>query len=194
MLVNVINEKLKIQDKVKIIQAMGYKNVKKGLITLEKFLTCKDLASWLREGHYDLVFTGEDFFIKLCDLLEIEQNLYLGEIEIAKDYNNALHQLKPTYIFVYTDFKRKNEPIFALACLESTRRLNIDKKQILYKSSEEIFALVTSMIREHYVNNEGELKVWGKIQNYVLHLQGEKYVFNTQGAFVDGERKNICQK
>jgi len=68
-------------------------------------------------------------------------------------------KFKRCYIFVNTNFKRKNEPIFALAFMESGRRISIPKEQFAFKSDDEIFELVSKIVKKHYKENEGKLQL-----------------------------------
>ena len=96
-----------------------------------------------------------------------------------------LRKLQGCYIFVNTNFRRKNEPIFALAFMEGIRCLNIPKEQFAFKSGDEIFELVSEIVKEHYKENEGKLQLWGKIDNYFYHHKDEKvYTFSKDGIII----------
>lgn len=91
-----------------------------------------------------------------------------------------------SYIFVNTNFKRKNEPIFALASLESTRRISITNvDEITSKNKDEMFQILGNIIKNHYKQNSGVLSVWGNIVNYQAHLKDELYLFDTSGNHLD---------
>lgn len=91
-----------------------------------------------------------------------------------------------SYIFVNTNFKRKNEPIFALASLESKRRISITNvDEITSKNKDEMFQILGNIIKNHYKQNSGALSVWGNIVNYQAHLKDELYLFDTSGNHLE---------
>ena len=51
----------------------------------------------------------------------------------------------------------------------------------MYCSPTNIFEVLSKEIKEHYLQNEGTLKIWGKINSYQVHLFGKIYVFDTNG-------------
>lgn len=104
------------------------------------------------------------------------------EIQINKE----LAKFKESYIFVNTNFKRKTEPIFALASCESQRNVSIDKNKLIFKSEHEIFSIISDAIQQHYKQSNGKIGIWGKIVNYVYHhSDGETYIFDTSGRQIE---------
>lgn len=94
-------------------------------------------------------------------------------------------QFKNSYIYVNTNFKRNREPIFALALSEAKRRISLSSKEELFcKTIEEVFEFVSSFVKSHYLQNNGNLGIWGDIQTYQLNLEGNVYVFDTEGRFL----------
>jgi hypothetical protein len=103
------------------------------------------------------------------------------ELEIRAE----LQKFKDSYIFVNTNFKRKSEPIFALAFCEVKRNIGLDKISLIYKTDEEIFHIISEIIKEHYIDSDGNIGIWGDIVNYVYHhSDGEAYVFDTEGTII----------
>jgi hypothetical protein len=96
---------------------------------------------------------------------------------------------KRNYIFVNTDFKRANEPVFILGILEGIRRLSL-QKELKEKSFDEIKSAMTQKIQEHYLDSGGRLTIWGDIKNYVLHFNGKSYLFDTNGLYL-GENDSV---
>jgi len=94
--------------------------------------------------------------------------------------------LKRCNIFVNTNFRRKNEPIFALAMCEGRRNLPVDIESLLFKSDEESLKIVGQFIKKHYIKSNGDLGIWGKIVNYAYHHKDSKsYVFDTNGVLLE---------
>ena len=104
------------------------------------------------------------------------------EIQIQKE----LTRFKDCYIFVNTNFKRKNEPIFALAFCEYQRNITLDKNDLLCKNDEEIFTYISQIVQEHYSQTEGKIGIWGDIVNYVYHhYDGKTYLFDRDGTQIE---------
>lgn len=89
-----------------------------------------------------------------------------------------------SYIFVNTNFKRKGEPIFVLAFLETKRRISITD-ELASINQEELFQNIGAYVKSHYVQNNGNLGTWGKIVNYQVHLQDKVYLFDIKGNHLE---------
>lgn len=177
-----IKEKIKLHNKTLIAKELGYSNSTKFEITLNKFLQFSTLYEWFQCGHYDLVNTAEDFFIKLSKALKIDEDTINNEIENITLYKKEIEKFKDSYIFVNTNFKRKNEPIFALALCENQRRISLYKiENLLFKTMDEIFEILSKEIKKHYLENSDKLGIWGKIVSYQVHIFDTIYIFDTNG-------------
>lgn len=182
MLFKLIKEKINLYDKDDLSKKLGYSNQVKFEETLNEFLQFKNLYQWFEKGYYDLVNNAEDFFIKLSKALDIKDSLIDKELKEIKFYKQEVKKFKDSYIFINTNFKRKNEPIFALAFCENQRRISLYKNEnLLFKTINEIFEVLSKEIKEHYLQNEGTLKIWGKINSYQVHLFGKIYLFDING-------------
>ncbi len=78
MILEDIKEKIKLQNKILLAKELGYSNSTKFEITLNKFLQFSTLNEWFQCGHYDLVNTAGDFFIKLSKALKIDEDTIKG--------------------------------------------------------------------------------------------------------------------
>lgn len=108
--------------------------------------------------------------------------------------SNIYHkeQLKKSYIYVNTNFKRRSEPIFALAFSEAQRRISLNNFTQLYsQSKEEIFDFISSFVKDHYLQNNGNIGIWGDIDTYQLNLDNQVYVFDKEGRFLPLEMPMI---
>lgn len=182
MLFKLIKEKINLYNKDDLSKILGYSNKVKFEETLNKFFQFENLYQWFEKGHYDLVNNAKDFFIKLSKVLNIEDSLIDKELKEIELYKQEVEKFKDSYIFVNTNFKRKNEPIFALALCENQRRISLYKDEnLLFKTIDELFEVLSKEIKEHYLKNEGTLKIWGKINSYQVHLFGKIYVFDING-------------
>lgn len=178
-----IKEKIKLQNKTFISKELGYSNLTKFEKTLNKFLEFSTLYEWFQCGHYDLVNTAGDFFIKLSKALKIDEDTINNEIKNITLYKHEVEKFKDSYIFINTNFKRKNEPIFALALCENQRRISLYKNEnFLFKSIDEILEILSIEIKKHYLLNSYKLGIWGKIVSYQVHIFDTIYTFDTNGS------------
>lgn len=88
------------------------------------------------------------------------------------------------FIFIETDFIRKNQPIFALTIMESTRRIQIPK-EIYRLPLESQIPLVKRIIRKHVSDAGGEIPMWGAISCYkYFYTKHESIIFDVDTAVV----------
>ena len=164
---------------------LGYSNVKIFNTAKEKFLQTPSLSEWLRAGHYDLTHNSKDFYTKLLEIFELDDD---GLLERAESINDELKRFENSCVHVVTDFKRKGESVYSLMALEKLKVIEIPVEELLFKSDEEIFSEVSKLIQTHFIESGGKLEVFGKINSYIFHFEGESHFFG-----VDGQRvyKNI---
>ena len=93
-------------------------------------------------------------------------------------------KFQSAYIFVNTDFKRSGEPMFVLACSEYARRVAFNKKLLYFKSNDEILEIISIIVKEHFISNNGKVPLWGNILSYTYYDQeAETYLFSTNGSY-----------
>jgi len=175
---NILKNHLQFSSKEKIAYQLGYNTTKKGIQALESFLEAQDLHSWLYSGYYDFRYTAEEFFIKICAILDVPFDEVTKEILVQKKKHDSLQQLKNNYIFVNTHFKRTTEPIFVLAVLEPIRRLKVQTDNL---------HSIAVFVKNHYFENNGQLKIWGKIDSYIFHKGDDIYTFDVYGKIIENE-------
>ena len=189
---SIAKQKLQTISKESLVKEMGYNSTKKGLQTLDKFLESATLSDWLLSGYYDFKYTAEDFFKKFCDVLKLDEVLVKEQLKNEKKIIDEKKSFSRCYIYINTNFKRTTEPIFALAMMESARRIKPNAEKFLFKSDKEVFAIVSDIVKTNYKETGGELKMWGKIVNYVYHHKdGKSYVFNVNGDLMAGAK--VCE-
>ena len=171
-LIEQIRDNLQDKEKDQIVIAMGYYSRKKGLKRLEGLLEMKSIEEWLKTGGYDFYFTNESFLIRLCEILKFDKDHYLKIIDDIKKILKDLGNMPQPYVFINTNFKRTTQPIFALAFMEGSRRIGVSKK-LVYNSNDEGLSKVKQFIKDHYAEKKGILKMWGKIDNYIYHVNGK---------------------
>jgi hypothetical protein len=95
------------------------------------------------------------------------------------------NRFKNSYLFIDTNFKRKSEPIFALAFMEHKRRIKYsDIGNLYFKSDEEILEMVSKFVKEDYFTCNGTIKLWGDIVSYNWHhIDGNIYIFDINGSY-----------
>jgi hypothetical protein len=177
-----IQSTLQHKDLALYAEDLGYKSIQKGVDSLNKFLKTKNLSNWLYSGFYDFKYTSLAFYTTLAKIFDITDEKLSEDIQNAELYKKEYDSFANCYIFVNTNFKRKNEPIFILSIVESTRRLVLKRENLIFRSDEEILKKVSKMIKRHYRLKEGRLNIWGDIQNYQYHHRdGKTYLFDVNG-------------
>ena len=128
----------------------------------------------------------KEFLEKLSSVLDVDNKLFKDEINNYIRIKNEHNKIKGSYIYVNTNFRRTTQPIFVLAFMEGRRLLAPAKKSLMFKSKAHILKSISKMVRKHYLANDGELPIWGEIDNYVYHhFDGKKYVYSSDGHLLD---------
>ncbi len=183
---------VKETDRKELLRSLGYRDLRKGEESLSAFLGAGSLRNWLAKGHYDFVHSSESFAKTLASLAGVDPGVIDRIVEAEAERRATLSQLQTPYIFVDTRFRRKNEPIFALAFMESKRHISLDKETVYDQGLEATLQEVGRIVREHYRDTGGELKVWGKIHEYRYHhLDGRTFRFDTEGRLVEELSRNL---
>ena len=183
-----IQTKLQDQDLSVFISALGYNSSKnrKVLQALTMLLNADELDTYLDTSNYDFRYNSRTLLKAICKQLKISKIDYVVAIDTYLDNNRRLEALINPYIFVDTNFKRLGEPIFALAMLESKRRIMFDKKSLYSKSKDEINFYVSNAVKLHYKWNNGQLPIWGKIRGYLFYdTEGKRTVYSVLGEVIE---------
>jgi hypothetical protein len=147
-----------------ILKKMGYhKPSATNLERLQKVLNSPTLG--LDVGGYDLRYQSHEFVHELCRALELpldECDANIARIKRQAEDDRAA--FKP-YLWVDTDFKRKDQRVFVLAFLESRRYLGLPR-WILRLTPEQQLVQAQELVQEHMRETEGELLIWGTIKRY----------------------------
>jgi len=183
-----IKKRVQFSEVEKLSKELGYSSTKKATKIIESFLDSKDIYSWLHLGYYDFKYTSEEFLKKLCCIFDVDYRHVENELKKEDIYYKEVARVQKNYIFVNTNFKRKNEPIFALACLEHTRKIYLEAKEIVFKTKDEVLKIVSQTVQKHYKQSGAKLPLWGKISSYVYHQDDEIFTFSTDGKII----KNVA--
>ena len=173
-----------------IVIELGYKSSKSAKVTqvLTELLNITELDEYLDKGYYDFKYNSKTLLQAICEIVDISKIDYTQAIEDYQDKQCRLEAMHTPYIFIYTNFKRKNEPIFALAIMESRRRIQLDKKMYLEKNEDELNTYISNVVKVHYKWKNGKLPLWGDIRTYIYYdIKGNKAVYSTLGNIVDNE-------
>lgn len=171
-----------------LVTLMGYRQSQqtKAVNRLNLLLSAPSLLRWYDQSCFDFKYSNREFLLKLGEVLNIPQVDVIAGITAADKEQVRIAKMFQPYIFIDTNFKRQNQPIFALAFLEGRRHIDISKYDVLRDKEAELNRIQRIVIR-HYRDHHGSLELWGKIQRYI-------YVFdvNQQWAILpNGEVSNV---
>jgi hypothetical protein len=177
----IIKNKLKSFDINKLAKALGYSSTQKLSERIE-IVTNSDTLS-LDSSHFDFHYSAPEFIRKLCEALTIPLTLcnkIIAEIEAKLQIKKFRFKSR---LFVETNFKRKSEPIFALAALNGRRYLPVEGFQGIDLNDQ--LKYIRRLIQSHYAD-QTVLEMWGNISQYV-YFYDEKtiIIFSTSGEVID---------
>ena len=177
-----ITENLATRDINDVARQLGYKTPEKVSARIKAITDSPCLA--LDKSSFDFRYSTPEFIKKLCETLDIPEDLYTTIINETE--TNLLHQsqkYKP-YIYIDTNFQRKSEPIFALAVMESTRYISIDPG-IQNLPLNELLDRVQQLIKSHY-QVQTSLPMWGEIKQYAFFYDEHTViVLSPKGQVID---------
>ena len=172
------------QEREKLLISLGYKPSQNTKISqeLDTLLNTAQISDYLDKSYYDFKYNSKTLLKALCDLAGISDLEYEDVIVKYEDNKRRLDALEQAYIFVYTNFKRKGEPVVTLAAMENKRRIKLNKEIYLSHTQEEIDGYISNLITLHHKDNNGILPMWGAIEAYLYYDEhGEKTVYSTLG-------------
>ena len=188
----IVKKRVQSSNIEKLTKQLGYASSHKTTQIIKSFLNSKDLYSWLHRGYYDLTYTSEEFLKKLCLIFNVDYSDIENALKKEEVYYQEVARIQKNYIRVNTNFKRKNEPIFALACLEHTRDIRLEVKKALFKDKSEVLKIVSETIQKHYKETNGRLNIWGVIVEYIYYHDDEIFTFGTDGKLINKRITNDC--
>ena len=184
-----IYEQLKIltqtSDKKALSKALGYvreQNFTRALANLE---AAKSLDEFIAKGHFDWAHSSETLILALSKHFSLSIDAELSEVQ--KLYNERI-KFKGSYIYIDTNFKRKNEPIFALAMAQHLRYISLTPflDELCFKTLDEQLNIISKVVKDYYHKTKS-LPVFGEITGFKLYLLGKNYSLDTNGNFTDKE-------
>ena len=183
-----IQNRLKESDIDDIAEKLGYKPSRRAKVTeaLSVLLHAAEIDAYFENGFYDFRHDSKSLLREVCKILKIPEIDCAVTIEAYEEKKRRIEAMKEPYIFVYTGFRRKSEPIGTLAALERKRRIKIDKKIYLSASREEIDAFIRNAINFHYKWYGGTLPLWGEIRAYLYYdIEGKRTVYSPAGEIIE---------
>ncbi|WP_149720464.1 hypothetical protein [Campylobacter concisus] len=184
-----IYEQLRIltqnSDKKALSKALGYvreQNFTRALANLE---AAKSLDEFITKGHFDWAHSSETLILALSKHFALNIDAELGEVQ--KLYNERV-KFRGSYIYIDTDFRRKGEPIFALAMAQHLRYISLTPflDELCFKALNEQLNIISKVVKDYYHKTKS-LPVFGEITGFKLYLLGKNYSLDTNGNFTDKE-------
>ena len=169
------------------MKRFGYNQSRKGQDKWHLLLQAGSIKNFLEKPNYDLVHTNFSFLVQACDVFHINVQEVIDTHEALKIKQAQLNAMMQPYIFVYTEFKRQNEPIFVLALMENLRRLKLEKSAIL-GSKDDGFNLAKQTVQHHFKKTCGILPLWGKIISYHYHVHHDCYTLDITGERIETQK------
>jgi len=184
-----IYEQLKIltqnSDKKALSKALGYvreQNFTRALANLE---AAKSLDEFITKGHFDWAHSSETLILALSKHFGLNIDAELGKVQ--KLYNERV-KFRGSYIYIDTDFRRKSEPIFALAMAQHLRYISLTPflDELCFKALNEQLEVVSKITKSYYQKTQ-TLPIFGAITGFKLYFLGKNYSIDTDGNFTDKE-------
>ncbi|MBJ6137964.1 hypothetical protein [Marinobacter litoralis] len=166
-----------------ILKAMGYfKPTSANLQRLKSVLESDEFG--LNNGGFDFKFSSEGFLRALCAVVGMDIALADQRItRIRKRVSVEKVAFKP-YLWVDTGFKRKSEPLFALAACEHQRYLELPKGFWRLTPDAQL-GRAQIMVREHVYETGGSLGIWGEIKQYWFYYKNDAaYLLARNGELI----------
>ena len=106
---------------------------------------------------------------------------------MQKLYNERV-KFRGSYIYIDTDFRRKGEPIFALAMAQHLRYISLTPflDELCFKALHEQLKVISKITKNYYQKTK-TLPIFGAITGFKLYFLGKDYSLDTDGKFVDKE-------
>ncbi len=177
-----IRQKLSEVSQDNILKKMQYSSLRTGRKTMKKFLACRSIYEWLRDGNYDLTYGSKTFLLKLTTALGLDGAEVVKEIEKAQERLAITEKMTDPGITAETekDIRSIAFPVFIFAYRKGS--VHFSKEEFADLSREESFEKVGKEIRRNYENNNGKLGVLGAITGYTYkHTDGKEYLFDIDG-------------
>lgn len=168
----------KIED---IAKAVGYHNIEKGIARI-KYIINEPYLGLLGKGKYDFVHSNETLVKALIEVLSISSEVYEQELYAINKIKFFIQRAQYKHIKVIT--KRNNDSLQGMALMALHRLMTIKNLHYLeeYDMDTQLL-MVGNIIKNHHIDNEGEIKKLGDITGYEYHYEDgvAPILFNIEG-------------
>lgn len=161
---------------------IGYYSFKRFKKRLEFLLSCHSMKAYLDRSYYDFTHDSKSFLYALANKIDVSLTELESATEEYEQLYKEMNKIAKGYIFVDTNFKRKNEPIATLGMFEYQRRLPLNTQTLAFKPLDVQLDFISKTIVEHYQKSDnGKLGIWGTIEHYIVHLEESIFIFSKEG-------------
>ena len=172
-------------DKKALSKVLGYvreQNFTRALANLE---AANSLDEFITKGHFDWAHSSETLILALSKHFALNIDAELSEVQ--KLYNERV-KFRGSYIYIDTDFRRKSEPIFALAMAQHLRYISLTPflDELCFKALHEQLRAISNISKNYYQKTK-TLPIFGAITGFKLYFLGKNYSLDTNGNFMDKE-------
>lgn len=170
-----------------LLKAMGYqKPTSANLERLQHVLDSPEFG--LNDAGFDFKFSSEGFLRAMCTLVGMDMALTDQRITRVKKRLAEEKAAFQPYLWVDTGFKRKNQPLFALAVCEHQRYLHFPKGFWRLTLDRQL-GRAQCMVREHVYETGGDLGIWGGIEQYSFYYKKDAAYLLARNGEVMGKRE-----
>ncbi|SOB74728.1 hypothetical protein SAMN04488490_0254 [Marinobacter sp. LV10R510-11A] len=169
-----------------LLKAVGYqKPTSANLERLQGVMDCPDFG--LSDGGFDFKFSSEGFLRAMCTVVGMDMALTNQRIiRLKKRLAEEKTAFKP-YLWVDTGFKRKSQPLFALAACEHQRYLHF-AKGFWRMALDQQLGRAQCMVREHVYRTGTDLGIWGGIEQYWFYYKKDAAYLLARNGEVIGKQ------
>ena len=172
-------------DKKLLSKALGYAREKNFSSALANLQRANSLDEFISKGHFDWSHSSKTLILALSKHFGFNID---DELNAAKIRYDEREKFRGSYIYIDTNFKRFNEPIFALAMAQYLRYISLTPflDELCFKALDEQLNIISKVVKDYYQKTKS-LPVFGEITGFKLCLLGKNYALDTDGNFVQKE-------
>ena len=172
-------------DKRALSKALGYARKKNFSSALANLQRANSLDEFMSNGHFDWSHSSKTLILALSEHFGFNIE---DELNAAKIRYDERAKFRGSYIYIDTNFKRFNEPIFALAMAQYLRYISLTPflDELCFKALDEQLNIISKVVKDYYQKTKS-LPVFGEITGFKLCLLGKNYALDTDGNFVQKE-------
>lgn len=185
MIFNQLQELVSKSDIKKLSKELGYAREKNFSRALYNLSNANSLDEFLERGHFDWCHSSKTLITSIANHFNID---IADELNTSNVLNDEKRRCKGSYIYIETNFKRQNEPIFMLAMTQGVRYISLKPilHELYFKNIDIKLKIISEFIKDHYKNTK-TLPLYGDITGYKLYLLNKIYNFDTDANLVDKE-------